>query len=101
MGSNGNKFFGLNPDGTQLFSINTSAAVDGSPAINDYGTVFFGTDGNKLFSVGERYTGFVRGTTKIPVGDCNNNQLAADRRPYVSRRRRPARRAWTSTSTAS
>ena len=77
VGTNGNRFFGLNPaDGSQLFSINTGGAVHGSPAINDYGTVFFGTDALKLFSVGERYSGFVRGTAKTPIGDCYNNQLA-------------------------
>jgi outer membrane protein assembly factor BamB len=70
---------------TQLFATPVGNGIESSPAIGAYGTVYVGCDDDKLYSVGERYTGFTipppagsaPGTPAVPTGTCIQNQVPA------------------------
>jgi outer membrane protein assembly factor BamB len=64
-------------DGSVVFSTTAGGPIRSSAAIDAYGTVYFGSDDAKVYSVGERYSGFVQGTSKIPIGTCVNNRVPA------------------------
>jgi len=73
--ASGDTLFAMNSSGTEVFSVATGGAIESSVAIGAYGTIYFGGDDSRVYSVGERYSGFVQGANSAPIGTCNDNRV--------------------------
>ena len=51
VGSNDNKFYALNPDGTEKWHFNTQGSITSSPAIGADGTIYIGSEDNNLYAL--------------------------------------------------
>ena len=51
VGSDDNKLYAINPDGTLRWTFATGGVIDSSPAIGSDGTVYVGSDDNHLYAV--------------------------------------------------
>jgi outer membrane protein assembly factor BamB len=51
VGSYDNKFYAINPDGTEKWYFTTDSEVFSSPTIDSYGTIYVGSHDNKLYAI--------------------------------------------------
>jgi uncharacterized repeat protein (TIGR01451 family) len=51
IGSYDNKFYAINPDGTEKWYFTTGSEVFSSPTIDSYGTIYIGSHDNKLYAI--------------------------------------------------